>query len=187
MLIENVVIDFEDNAEEIKKWVALKGETKYLRFAELLKEKGVPVKWVILKDTYRYDKRLLVNCFKYLSFLEEFLRAQLWNFTQTSYENIETDFLFNIMTAVIENGDKIKYEGFSVDFLKDNKEKVNYLRRRVAHNKIMLEGDSVYELCELLSALKVVLPDSYINGFVSDINKCVVGLNIPSELKLKLT
>ncbi len=184
MQIEKVVIDYDNNAEEIKKWVALKGETKYLRFAKLLKDKGVLVKWVTLKDTYRYDKRLLVNCFKYLSFFEEFLRAQLWNISATTYQELETDYLLNIMTAVIENGDKIKHEGFSVDLLKDNKDKVNYLRRRVAHNKIMLEGDSGYELNELLSALKAVLPENYKIGFVSDINKCVIGLNIPSELKL---
>lgn len=68
MSAKEKIIDYTEHSAEIEKWLALKGETKYLRFAELLTKNGISVEWQTLKDTYRYDKRLLVNIFKYLSF-----------------------------------------------------------------------------------------------------------------------
>lgn len=81
--------------------------------------------------------------------------------------------------------DKIDYSGFSITALEQNKDKINCLRNRVAHNKIILESEKDgAKIKEILSAFKICLPESYQQGFASDINKCVGGLNIPSELQI---
>ncbi|MDE6441204.1 MAG: hypothetical protein K2L12_00440 [Clostridia bacterium] len=181
------IIDYEEHKEEIEKWINLKGELKYRRFLNLLKEKAVPVTWEVLKDTYRYDKRLLFNSFKYLSFFEEFLRAQLWNIGNATYETLENNYFFNIMGTVLKNKHKIDYSDFSFEFLEQNKEKINYLRRRVAHNKIILEGDSKFSVDELLTAMYVTLPKSYQEGFKSAITECSFNLSVPENIVVNLT
>lgn len=81
--------------------------------------------------------------------------------------------------------DKIDYIGFSLSTLEQNKDKINYLRNCVAHNKIILESEKDgANIKEILSAFKICLPESYQQGFASDINNCVGGLNIPSELQI---
>ena len=67
MSAKEIIIDYEEHSNEIEKWLALKGETKYMRFVTLLQTNNVSVEWEVLRDTYRYDKRLLVNLFKYFS------------------------------------------------------------------------------------------------------------------------
>lgn len=179
------IIDYNEHSEEIEKWLALKGETKYLRFAELLNENGIPVKWEILKDTYRYDKRLLVNVFKYLSFFEEFLRAQIWNINKTEYEKIEQSFLCEAIDKVLTIKDKIDYKGFSTATLEQSKDKINLLRNCVAHNKIILETEKDgAHIKDILNAFKNCLPESYQQNFVAAINNCTCGLNVPDELEV---
>lgn len=181
------IIDYNENSEEIEKWLALKGETKYLRFAELLTKNGIPVKWQTLKNTYRYDKRLLVNVFKYLSFFEEFLRAQIWNINKPSYKKVEKSFLSEVIYEILTIKDKIDFSGFSIAALEQNNDKINYLRNRVAHNKIILESEKDgANIKDILKAFKNCLPESYQEGFASDINKCVLGLNIPEELRIDI-
>ena len=161
MSAKEKIIDYSEHSEEIEKWIALKGETKYLRFTELLSKNGIPVKWETLKDTYRYDKRLLVNVFKYLSFFEEFLRAQIWNVDKADYEKVEGCFLREVINEIISIKDKINYKGFSMTTLEQNKEKINYLRNCVAHNKIILatEKDGSH-IKDILNAFKQCLPES---------------------------
>lgn len=185
MSAKEKIIDHDKHSSEIEKWLALKGETKYLRFAELLTKNGIPVKWESLRDTYRYDKRLLVNVFKYLSFFEEFLRAQIWNINKPSYKKVEKSFLSEVIDEILTIPDKIDYIGFSISALEQNKDEINYLRNRVAHNKIILESEKDgANIKAILNAFKICLPESYQQGFASDINKCVVGLNIPPELQI---
>ena len=131
MSAKEKIVDYREHSDEIEKWLALKGETKYLRFAELLNKNGVPVKWEILKDTYRYDKRLLVNVFKYLSFFEEFLRAQIWNIAKADYKKVEGCFLLDVINEIISIKDKINYEGFSTAALEQSKDNINLLRNCV--------------------------------------------------------
>lgn len=181
------IIDYEEHKEEIEKWINLKGELKYRRFLNLLKAKSVPITWEILKDTYRYDKRLLFNSFKYLSFYEEFLRAQLLNIGNSTYETLEKDYLLRIMETVLKNKDRIVNTDFSFEALEQNKEKINCLRRRVAHNKIILEGEKEFSVDELLAALYVTLPKSYQKGFKSTITKSRYKLKVPENIVVNLT
>ncbi len=178
MSYKEEIIDYAENKGEVDKWLALKGETKYMKFADLLKAHNVSLHWVSLRDTYRYDKRLLVNIFKYLSFFEEFLRAQIWNNTKISYIEIESISFNDTMSKVANNAD-IQYDGFDGNVLMQNKEYINYLRNRVCHNKIMLTSKKHgKDITQLLSLLANTLPTSHKKGFLDDINKCTCGLHV---------
>lgn len=181
------IIDYIEHSEEIEKWLALKGETKYLRFAELLMKNDIPIKWESLRDTYRYDKRLLINIFKYLSFFEEFLRAQIWNINKATYRKVEKSSLSDVIDKILPIRDKIDYSGFSITALEQNKDKINCLRNRVAHNKIVLESEKDgANIKDILNAFKSCLPKCYQQGFVSDINNCLCKLNVPSKLQIHI-
>lgn len=181
------IIDYLTHGEEIEKWLALKGETKYMRFASILNANGMAVEWNVLKDTFRYDKRLLVNIFKYLSFFEEFLRAQIWNISPISYRKLEEASLMDIMNTVIGLRDSVNYIGFSVGVLESNKNYINYLRNRVSHNKIILESvKDGKTLKELLIAFKETLPESYRCGFTNDINNCKKSLQLPNSIIIEV-
>lgn len=187
MSVKEEIIDYLVHSEEIEKWLALKGETKYMRFASILITNGVAVEWNVLKDTYRYDKRLLVNIFKYLSFFEEFLRAQIWNISPIGYRKLEEASLMDIMNTVIELKNSVNYIGFSVGVLESNKDYINCLRNRVSHNKIIL--DSVKNgktLKDLLLAFKEILPESYRCGFTNDINNCKKNLQLPKSIIIEI-
>lgn len=181
------IIDYLTHSEEIEKWLALKGETKYMRFANILNANGIAVEWNVLKDTYRYDKRLLVNIFKYLSFFEEFLRAQIWNISPIRYRKLEEASLMDIINTVIELKDNVNYVGFSVGVLESNKNHINCLRNRVSHNKIILESvKNGKTLKELLIAFKETLPESYRCGFANDINNCKKNLKLTDLITIEL-
>ena len=69
------ISDYDENSEDIERWFSIKCPQKYRRFAELLESNGEESTWSRIKDLYRYDKRLIFNSFRYISFLEEYLRA----------------------------------------------------------------------------------------------------------------
>lgn len=178
MSYKEEIIDYEDNKDEIEKWLALKGETKYMKFADLLKAHSLPLYWVSLRDIYRYDKRLLVNVFKYLSFFEEFLRAQIWNNISISYKKLE-DIGFNDAMLRVANNTDIQYDDFDANILMQNKDDIYYVRNRVCHNKIMLTSNrGGKDIKQLLALLANTLPVSHKKGFSYDINKCTCGLYV---------
>lgn len=187
MLIKDKIIDYDLHKNDAERWIGLKGEKKYLEFVKILEDRNVPVKWVLLDDLYRYDKRLLINIFKYLSFYEEFLRALIWNVSQESYNILAEDYLKNIIEEVIKNETKINYKEFNIQNLKQNKTYINYLRNRVSHNKIILTS-SIENLSvkEILLAFKDCLPESYKHNFIVDINTCCSGLSIDKKLSIKI-
>lgn len=187
MPAKELIIDYDEHCAEIEKWIALKGEIKYLRFADLLRTNNVTVEWCFLRDTYRYDKRLLINIFKYCSFFEEFLRAQIWNISQANYKKLESAYLDDAIEEIIKSKNLITTVDFSVDTLEKNQDIINYLRNRASHNKIILESKkNGLAIEDLLTAFKETLPENYQPGFITDINKCTSKLNIPGKLIIKL-
>lgn len=185
MLIAREIINYNEFKQDIDHWIALKGEKKYLEFVNLLKGNDEEVYWEKVRDTYRYDKRLLVNIFKYLSFFEEFLRAQVWNVTKADYKQLENEYLLNIIEKIIELQDRIAYQEFSIENLKSSKAQINYLRNRVSHNKIILTSKCKdADLKAILISFKSALPHSYQQGFVYHINQCAKDLKIPEKLKI---
>lgn len=183
MSAKEVIQDYGEHSEEIEKWLELKGETKYMRFVGILQKQNEPIMWTALRDTYRYDKRLLVNLFKYLSFLEEFLRALVWNFKKDDYDRLEKTYLRLVIDEVIANNISPLNVEFSVEALNRNKDLVNYLRNRVSHNKIILESKKgEHGVKDIIQSVKQVLPTNYQAGFASDINNCITGLCVPKSL-----
>lgn len=129
----------------------------------------------------------MINCFKYLSFYEEFLRAQIWNISQVNYKKLEDKYLLVVIEEIINLEDKIKYKRFNLQCLKENKTYINYLRNRVMHNKIILNSiKEKKDIREILTTFKDCLPETYKNGFTSDINNCCKGLNLDEKLIIKL-
>ena len=182
MSAKEVIQDYGEHSEEIEKWLELKGETKYMRFVGILQKQNEPIMWTALRDTYRYDKRLLVNLFKYLSFLEEFLRALVWNFKKDDYDRLEKTYLRLVIDEVIANNISPLNVEFSVEALNRNKDLVNYLRNRVSHNKIILESKKgEHGVKDIIQSVKQVLPTNYQAGFASDINNCITGLCVPKS------
>lgn len=187
MSLKDKIVDYDYHKENADHWIELKGEQKYLEFVKILENKNIPIEWKLLDDLFRYDKRLLVNCFKYLSFFEEFLRAQIWNISQDSYKKIEDMYLLEVIEEVINLEDKMQYQKINLQYLKVNKIYINYLRNRVMHNKIIINSiKDNKDLRELLIFFKNCLPESYKNGFMTDINNCRKGLNLVEKLIIKI-
>ena len=187
MQIEKEIIDYQDHKKEIDKWVSLKGEKKYLEFIKMFKEKDITITWKKLDDTFRYDKRLLINLFKYLSFFEDYLRAIVWNYSSLTYKKLEKSFLIDVIEEAINTIGTLSIKGFDLELLKINKDYINYLRNRVSHNKIII--DSEYNgkgYKELIKIFGETLPGDYQKGFTNDINSCSNVLVLDEKLVVAL-
>ncbi len=182
MQIEKEIIDYQEHKQEIGKWISLKGEKKYLEFIKALKDQGLEITWKKLDDTFRYDKRLLINLFKYLSFFEDYLRAIVWNYSNKTYKKIEDSYLKEAIDEVLSIADSLDIKGFDINKLEKNKQYINELRNRVSHNKIIINsGIDGKDYKEMIKAFKETLPVDYQKGFMKDINNCSKGLLINSE------
>lgn len=188
MFKKEEIIDYNEHSLEIERWVELKGEQKYLEFIKLLKGNRINVKWDVLKDTYRYDKRLLINIFKYLSFYEEFLRAQLWNSdSKNSYKSLEKLYFKGIADKITNQGISLNKFKIEDKYFNENIDYVNFLRNRVSHNKIILTSDCKGKnVGDILHIFYNFLPCDYRSGYKSDINACVNNLNVQKALMIRL-
>lgn len=175
MDIRNRITDYHQNIDEIEKWLKIKGETKYSQFADILDSWNEPVLWERLSNLYRYDKRLLVNIFRYMSFYEEFLRAIIWNnCPQKTYEDLKNKYLKDVIIEVLKI-DSISDELWFYN-LNKNKDYVNRLRNDVSHNKIILQtnlDDKNY--LEIIRMFSDVLPSDYKVNFIKEIEDCKKG------------
>ena len=90
--------------------------------------------WDALDTLCRYDKRLLVNVFKYMSFFEDYIRAKVWNNGNKSYKSVESQELRETITVLGET--KVRDE--QLNFIVTNVEYICKLRNQISHNKIML-------------------------------------------------
>lgn len=187
MQIEKEIIDYQDHKKEIDKWVSLKGEKKYLEFIKVLKNQDLEITWKKLDDTFRYDKRLLINLFKYLSFLEDYFRAIVWNYSNKAYKKIEGSYLKEVIDEVLSITDSLDIKDFDINKLKENKLYINELRNRVSHNKIIINsGIDGKDYKEMIKAFKETLPVDYQAGFIKEINNCSKGLLIDNSLAITL-
>lgn len=185
MSITKEIVDYSEHKSEVDKWIRLKGEQKYLQFADILKEHRQPVTWQNISELYRYDKRLLINLFQYLSFFEEYLRALVWNASEEKYNTLSNDYLKDAMDMVIELKDSVACETGFIDHLIANRDYINGLRNRVSHNKIMLNFiKNEKTLGDMILLFKESLPAEYQNGFAKDINSCTKGLQLSKKLIL---
>lgn len=177
MKLENEIIDYDESKKDILHWTKLKGEYRYFSIIEFLKGKNIKCTWNNVTNYIKYDKRILINSFKYIVFLEELYKSFI-----IQYSDIEQDKLLKLDFSVtldkyLSLKDKANYDGIDLELLKKEKRTINAYRNQVVHNKIILCDK--YEGKELEETLKIfirILPISYRNGFIEDINKCSKNL-----------
>ena len=165
------ISDYDDNRADIEKWFSIKCPQKYRCFSELLKSNGEEPTWCRIKDLYRYDKRLIFNSFRYISFLEEYLRAIVVRSeenTEESYEKWQEKYLSDLMGPVSA------IMGF--EYGKDVY-KVKELRNCISHNRIVLELD----FKDIFDSLMRCLPEAYCNGFIKDTTTAAKGLEVSEK------
>lgn len=166
------VSDYEENKEDIEKWFSIKCPEKYRRFAELLESNGEDPTWKRIVDLYKYDKRLIVNCFKYLSFLEEHLRAIVVRHEnkENAYEKWQKETMWELEMKL----QKMYRNGFHFDNpnLEKDIDNVRELRNAVSHNRILLEEP----LSEYIGSLIRMLPETYREKCRRDLVGCSKGL-----------
>ena len=169
------ISDYESNREDIEKWFSIKCPEKYMRFAELLESKGLESTWKNIVDLYRYDKRLIYNVFKYVSFLEEYLRAIVVrnDDSKDAYDRWQEETMGPLGKKIIELHRERK-SGIDNDSLEEDVNNVRKLRNIVSHNRILLEEPYM----EYLDSLIRVLPEEYRNGCRHDFDACNTDLSI---------
>lgn len=178
--IRKRIIDYSENKGEIEKWLGVKGEEKYSQFADMLDAVDHPITWDNISQLYRYDKRLLINSFRYLSFFEEYVRVIIINNSEdphSRYLELQDEGMFGQLPDQLLRSGNIELKNYfdSMDPINDLRV-VNTLRRAVAHNKIILQMDD----CEgIFKKFSTLIPKDFRNGFIKDVNNCVLGMKIP--------
>lgn len=178
MLLEKEIIDYKENKDDILHWTTIKGEYRYSAIIDFLKSKGIECTWKNVTNYMRYDKRILVNSFKYIVLLEEVFKAFIYRHKQVKKRDLLRYGFSRALEEYIELGSQVSYDGIDVNFLRDNEATIEDFRNSVVHNKILLNRTFKGRL-DLEKTLKVfcqALPDSYRAGFISDINKCSYNL-----------
>ena len=187
MSIEGKIIDYKENKQDIEKWIAIKGEQKYLQFIDILEKNKVSCTWRNIDDLCRYDKRLLINVFKYMSFFEDYVRALVWNATKYDYDKLESMYLKDTIDLLEKHKDAINVNGYSVDIIIKNKDYINTLRNHISHNKIMMLCEkNGLELKGLLVMFRESLPEGYQKGFIVAINSCGKGFKQLEAVSIKI-
>lgn len=173
------ISDYDENKDDIEYWFSIKCEQKYERFAELLKSKEEETTWANVKDLYRYDKRLIFNCFKYISFLEEYLRATIVRNSvnkDAKYKELQKSNLSDLINPIIELNDQGIF-CYDRSHLENDLHSVKTLRNFISHNKIVLETDYKSEI----TALRDLLPSNYTEGFERIISESSNGLSVSDK------
>lgn len=177
MFLEDEIIDYEDNKQDIEHWVTLKGEYRYKSIIEFLKSKNIECNWKNITYYIKYDKRILINSFKYIVFLEEMYKSFITKFNpklKISGMNFQTSY-----REYLSLGENAVYDGVDLDAMKKYKKSINSFRNKVVHNNILLnQSFNGVSLEEVLNQFKSILPYSYKEGFVKNINDCSKGLSV---------
>ena len=178
MLLEKEIIDYKKNEQEILHWVNLKGEYRYTSIINFLKNKKIECTWNNVTYYIKYDQRVLINSFKYIVFLEELYKAFI-----KKYKVVKQSILlrYDFSTALDEFlslGEKANYDNVDLILLAHEKQTIVEFRNSVVHNKILLNHLYNYKTLEDVYNIFVkILPNSYRNGFVKDVNSCAKGLS----------
>ncbi len=137
--------------EAAKSYIKLRGLYEHIQMAQFLEPflHRKPL-YCEVATVFRYDKRIRRIIYKYIGFLEEYLRSTLSNnFKEPSDLGIKTskslnDYLptclFSVLLQILWRTDKsFKKEIFPVDILLlKNLEAINCLRNAVSHNRTLV-------------------------------------------------
>lgn len=177
MSLQEKIIDYQQHKEDIEHWTLLKGDFRYERIISFMEGKGIACTWSNITNYIKYDKRILINSFRYLTFLEEFYKSILNRETNIPVGNIIRMEFRDTLEEYLKLENMINYDEMALDILASKKEAIIEFRNSVCHNKILLDRKFDGEtLVQLLNVLLKVLPKSSRKGFAHDINGCSKGL-----------
>ena len=178
MLLENEIIDYDANKDDIIHWTTLKGEYRYLIIIEFLKSKNIECNWKNVTYYIKYDKRLLINSFKYIVFLEELYKSFIIKNKEVNQRQLIRYEFSKALEEYLSLGEKANYEEIDIELLNNEKETIIDFRNKVVHNKILLNSkySGQKSLENILRLFVKILPKSYRDGFVKDINSSAKGI-----------
>ena len=172
-MLEKEIEDYKQHEREILHWVNLKGEYRYQAIIDFLKKQDIECSWNNVTYYIKYDKRILINSFKYIVFLEELYKSfikQNKDIKQSTLLNYEFG---RSLDEYLSLGDKANYDDIDLKLLVAEKETINSFRNKVVHNKILLNHSyNGKTLEEVLNMFIKILPKSYRSGFIKDMNSC---------------
>lgn len=187
--LKELIIDYDNNVEDIQHWVMLKGEYRYKKIIDFMTENNISCDWKTITKYIKYDKRILINSFKYLAFLDELFKSFIIRYkVDNSSDKKILDLPFNcLLCKYYSLGSKAAYEEIDVELLDKEQKAINEFRNQVVHNKIIL-GKNYGGKCidEILTIFVNILPKTYRctiipnsskkRGFIPDIQGCSKGL-----------
>lgn len=175
MSLKDKIVDYAANKKDVEHWVALKGEYRYETIISFLKSQNIECSWDNITRYIKYDKRILINSFKYIVFLEEMYKSFVYKYNpklKGSKMYFQKAYYEYLML-----GEKAVFDGVDLNLMKNYKESINAYRNKVVHNNILINQKfNGFSLEEVLHQFADILPKSYRDGFISDINNCSKGL-----------
>ena len=186
MKIESEIIDYKKHKKEVDKWVNVKGEIKYLEFVKILKNKNIDCTWKNVSHLYKYDKRLQINLFKYMSFFEEYIRAKLWNsgnFEQ--YEDLNKKYMNELIDDLCDDKKLLQHNFNNIN--KAQLDNIREIRNTISHNDIVIKckkENNGYK--QLINDFYLALPQEYKIGFQNDISNCAKRLSLADCFVVKI-
>jgi hypothetical protein len=177
--LNSLITDYDQNVENIQHWVMLKGEYRYKKIIDFMNQNKIPCDWKTISNYIRYDKRILINAFKYLAFLDELYKSFIIAYKEddTSDKKILGLSFNELLCKYYSLGTKAVYEEIDVELLDREQKTINEFRNQVVHNKIILgKNYGGKSIDETLSIFVNILPKTYRKGFISDIKGCTKEL-----------
>ncbi len=183
MMLKNSIVDYNLNEADIKHWVELKGEFRYLVIIDVMKEKGIPTTWENVTNCVKYDKRLLINIFKYIVFLEEYYKSKLFEIKKIEKDKLILYEFSKTVREFLKIRNVNVFDNMDLNILSSEVDSIIDFRNSVVHNKILIgqtfKGKPLQEMLDIYSK---ILPESYREGYLNDVIKCDNNLNISSIL-----
>lgn len=176
-MLEKEIVDYKQHEQEIRHWVNLKGEYRYQAIIDFLKEKDIICSWNNVTYYIKYDKRILINSFKYIVFLEELYKSFIKQNKDVKQSELLRYEFKKSLDEYLSIGDKANFDDIDLKLLIAEKDTINLFRNNVVHNKILLTH--LYygkTLEEVLNIFVKILPKSYRAGYVKDMNSCSIGI-----------
>lgn len=195
-----VTINDEDKAKAIH-YLNVRGISEHIFVANYLQSlKSDKVTYAEVATAFRYDKRIRRIIYKYIGFLEEYMRAYivntyegkihtlcmtntlvgLLNKHKTFYEAVGDLTFGNLMHQIKKLSDKEKAELFRGKYIATNLDAIVELRNAVNHNRFLLHNKSlkackleetkVYSLWANIMNLANHLPEKMAESFVEEIS-----------------
>lgn len=175
MSLKDKIVDYETNEKDIEHWVTLKGEYRYLSIISFLESHNIERNWKNITCYIKYDKRILINSFKYIVFLEEMYKSFISKYNpENKISNLNFQNAYHLYLSL---GKKAAFDGVDLSSMEQYKKAINSFRNKVVHNNVLLNQKfNGLALEEVLKHFIDILPISYRNGFIGDINSCSKGL-----------